>query len=260
VLDDRFYYALAAAAPDVLVVDSYTSLMLNTGLDPNKIEFGRLAGMLGALNTLVICVAHANKAPLAGERPTLQQVAGSFALAAMAQTGIVCWHPNHDAQPNLVSVACMRGPRGGFKGFDIDFQDVDNDGLALRMINATQREARADVAANAEIERAMNGVLAWLTAHPAPWPRKMIREAVIVHGASDTGLLPEAHIAGAMARLTSAGLVTMHPGVGAKPPTYEIRSVQNAPGAVALSHAGDVVTAPPAGPAGPGSVGVFRRS
>ena len=49
---------------DVLLLDSYTSAMLLSGLDSNKPEYAALAKQLGGLGKLVIWVAHAKKAAI----------------------------------------------------------------------------------------------------------------------------------------------------------------------------------------------------
>jgi hypothetical protein len=130
----------------VVVLDSYTTAMLATGADPNKIEFATLAKTLAGLGVLVLAVAHTNKAPLLGERPTLGQVAGSFALGAMAQTGITIWRPaptKDEPDPTRLQVACMRAPQTSFEGFDIEFADTDG-GAGLALSLATKAEVRRD--------------------------------------------------------------------------------------------------------------------
>jgi hypothetical protein len=199
-LTDETYYAIEAARPEVLLLDSYTSAMMSSGLDPNKIEFAQLAQMLAALDTCVVSVAHANKDPKEGEKPTLQQVSGSGALAAMAQTGIVCWHPDGN-DDKIVSVACMRAPETRFEPFDVAFRDVEGDGLATDLI--TKSEARRD---EADEERRADAALAGrILSRLVDEPRKA-RAAIekIVNKTSSSG---RQEVARVLEGLVTAGFV-----------------------------------------------------
>jgi hypothetical protein len=151
-LSDATFYAIQAAAPEVVILDSYTSAMMATGLDPNKIEFAQLAQLLGGLGVLVISVAHANKAPLANERPTLQQVSGSGALASQAQTGISVWHPD-DANRDRIALACMRAPFDGFESLEVDFSGKKGEPLKLEVVDAAAENAADKAASDAEAGR-----------------------------------------------------------------------------------------------------------
>jgi len=97
------------------------------------------------LSCLVLGVGHMNKAPLAGERPTLGQLAGSFALAAMAATAITVWRPD-EARPTRLRVACARAPETPFAPFDIDFTDLPGDALGVTIADgaAATRDAAAE--------------------------------------------------------------------------------------------------------------------
>lgn len=240
-LSDATFYAIQASGAKVVLLDSYTTAMMVTGIDMNKIEFAQLAQMLAALDVLVLVNAHANKAPLAGEKPTLQQVAGSFALAAMAQTGLVSWHPDKDADPNRVSLACMRTPETPFASFDVAFTDTASGDLAVSMISGAEIAQVTAAERNVDITRAVNSVLSYMVTHAVPWQRKALREAVLVGGLNPT----ETVITRAVALLVNAGLVTMHAGVGAKPPTYEIRSVQATPRSVVVGPDGEITVYAP---------------
>lgn len=102
---------------EVLIVDSYMSAMGSTDVDPNSPAYADLARDLGALGIVVIVVAHARKLPQGG-RPTLGDVAGSYALAGMAATAIAAYRPDED-DPTLVTVSCLRAPEESFSAFDL---------------------------------------------------------------------------------------------------------------------------------------------
>jgi hypothetical protein len=113
----------------VVVLDSYTSAMLASGLEANAPEFAMLAKALGALDRLVIAVGHANKAAH-GAEPTLAGIAYSGAFAAMAQTAIVLSYPDK-RDKHTVRVACARAPEDAFKPFLVRFENIADDGLRL---------------------------------------------------------------------------------------------------------------------------------
>lgn len=202
-LADSTYYALEAAKPGLLCLDSYTTAMLPTGLDPNKIEFANFAMMLASLECATLVNAHANKAPAKGERPTLQQVSGSSALAALAQTGIVTWHPDYDKEPNRVGVACMRAPETGFESFEILFSDPGGN-LALQHVGKEAIAAREELAAQDATTQRVRRVLEWLRAHPGPHRMDKTFAVVDVTGAT----LSAGALAGALTMLEAAGLVS----------------------------------------------------
>lgn len=113
----------------VVILDSYTSAMLASGLEANAPEFAMLAKALGALDRLVIAVAHTNKAAH-GAEPTLAGIAYSGAFAAMAQTALVLSYPDK-RDKTTVRVACARAPEDTFKPFLVKFENVADDGLRL---------------------------------------------------------------------------------------------------------------------------------
>lgn len=113
----------------VLVIDSYTSAMLTSGVDPNSPEYAQFAAALGSLDLCVIVVAHARKVARKerGEQPALGDVAGSYALAGMAQTAIGLWRPDPDDALH-VSVGCLRAPEEPFKRFELRWECEERDG------------------------------------------------------------------------------------------------------------------------------------
>jgi hypothetical protein len=133
--DTAYLDALAqyvrANAIRVIVLDSYTSAMLRAGVDSNSPQYARLAQALGALDALVICVGHANKAAASrGGTPLLGDLAGSFAIGGMAATAIVVHYPQPDDR-NLVHVGCARAPEEGFAPFGVRFAGASDAPLSL---------------------------------------------------------------------------------------------------------------------------------
>jgi hypothetical protein len=250
-LDDVFQAWLKSFVAEheigVAILDSYTSAMMATGLDPNKIEFANLAKAFGGLGILVISVAHSNKAPLANERPTLQQVSGSGALASMAATGIVCWHPD-SKDHNHMSVACMRAPEKGFESFDVMFRDTPGDGLALDLVTAaeTRRDAAKETAERMDV--AAGRVLAYLkTDSYSPRSMRAVEDASGVHHRDTSVILPAMIRAGIVAVETHGARVL-----------FKLANCQDdTPDAVAFDEQGEIVPAPRL--AEPGTVGGFRR-
>jgi hypothetical protein len=115
----------------VIVLDSYTSAMLRGGVDSNSPQYARLAQALGALDALVICVGHANKAAASrGGTPLLGDLAGSFAIGGMAATAIVVHYPQPEDR-NLVYVGCARAPEEGFASFGVRFGGASDAPLTL---------------------------------------------------------------------------------------------------------------------------------
>jgi hypothetical protein len=111
----------------------------------------------------VLSVAHANKVPAQGERPTLGHVAGSFALAAFAQTGVCVWHPDLEKAPNRLRLGCMRAPETPFETFDVMFRDVAAcDGLALEQVDKADDDRQAADVARATVAAHCNRVLYFL--------------------------------------------------------------------------------------------------
>jgi hypothetical protein len=244
-LTERFGAAVEAHGAEVVILDSYTSAMMATGLDPNKIEFANLAKALGSLDRLVLGVAHANKAPLANERPTLQQVSGSGALAAMAATGIAVWHPNVDT-PATIRVACMRAPETAFEPFDVTFHDTPGDGLALELVTAS--EARKDDAARLTVKA--NRVLAFMHQHPAfAYTVDALRVPAADGDAKTSGPAIVERVLGAFVR---AGVVAYQPDSRSK---GKYALCGDAPEEVAIGADGEVAPVEKAA----GTVGGFQR-
>ena len=246
-LGAAFHDALAAMRPEVVILDSYTSAMLATGVDSFKPEFATLAKALGALGVLVIAVAHATKAPAPGERPTLQQVSGSGALGAMAQTAIVAWKSAADAAPNRVSIACMRAPETGFEAFDIEFRDEPGDALAVRAL--TQAEAAKDetAALRERHETLAARVLAALHS-VAPMPKTASAIAGII-GAN------KQNVGASLASLERAGIVVRQADANARSEgAVVLRDPSSAPKRVVCDARGDVVPGDAPAPAVAGFV------
>lgn len=247
-LSDKTFYAIQAEAPEVVILDSYTSAMMPTGLDARQPEFAQLAAMLGALDVLVISVAHANKAPLANERPTLQQVSGSGALASYAQTGVAVWHPD-DERPEVIRVACMRAPETSFPTIDIEFTDTANDGLALHAVDVDGDAARSEAVERAAAATlAANRAIAHLR-QVAPRPRavSVITESVGWHKRQIPAMLQ------ILTALERAGWIACHAAARAdQHGTYLIRA--GAPSSVVVDADGTITATERAG-----RVGGFRR-
>lgn len=126
----------------VIVLDSYTTAMLASGVDANSPQFALLAQLLGRLDRLVLAVAHANKAS-ARDEPRLSDLAYSGAFAALAQTAILAHYPD-DNDKNHVTLACARAPETGFAPFGVRFVDRDDGSLAVeRKVVATPAPAMA---------------------------------------------------------------------------------------------------------------------
>jgi hypothetical protein len=138
------------AAHDVgaVVLDSYTSAMLASGVEANQPKFAQLAKALGALDLLVLCVAHTNKAAGKGE-PSLLDIAYSGAFAAMAQTAIVVSYPD-GRDKHLVRVSCARAPEHAFAPMHVKFTDTADGGLGVAVVReAAAVEARREPRATA---------------------------------------------------------------------------------------------------------------
>jgi hypothetical protein len=114
----------------VVIVDSYTTAMLASGIDANTPQYAILAQLLGQLGVLAICVGHANKASAKGGEPSLSDLAYSQAFGALAQTALVVHYPDA-GDKSRIRIGCARAPETGFAPFDVRFEDTDNDGLAV---------------------------------------------------------------------------------------------------------------------------------
>lgn len=133
---------------EVVVLDSYTSAMLASGLDANQPEFGKLAKALGGLERLVIAVAHANKAAAFKKQPGLGDIAFSLALVALSQTAIMV---RAGEDKNVLEISCARAPETKFEPFAVRFVD-ESDGDALRV----ERVSASELAAERETKRGTN--------------------------------------------------------------------------------------------------------
>lgn len=155
---DRVRRFIAEHAIDVLVVDSYTSAMLNAGIDSNRPEYAQLAKGLASLNRLSIVVAHANKAAAESTTPRIKDLAYSGALGSLVGTGIAVAKPE-PADSYLVRITCARAPETEFAPMQVRFSDVDGGGLAVEVVDdagptQTRREKRnASTSYGAAIER-----------------------------------------------------------------------------------------------------------
>lgn len=108
---------------EVLIVDSYMSAMACSEADPNSPQYAHLARELGELGIVVIVVAHSRKPGngIRGERPSLGDIAGSYALGGMAATAIAVWNPDEDDK-SLARIGCMRAPDGAFPTIDVQWK------------------------------------------------------------------------------------------------------------------------------------------
>lgn len=113
---------------EVLIIDSYLSAMAEIDADPNSPDYAILARELGKLGIVVIVVAHARKPTKGsrGERPSLGDIAGSFALGGMAATGIAVWKPDED-DPLLTRIGCMRAPEDPFATIEVRWRKSGDD-------------------------------------------------------------------------------------------------------------------------------------
>jgi bifunctional DNA primase/polymerase-like protein/AAA domain-containing protein len=110
---------------EVLGLDSYTSAMLDAGLEANQPEFALLAKALGQLGVCVVAIAHANKASADREGPPrLSDVAYTGALGAMAQTAIMVRNPD-EADLSRVEISCARAPEDRFPTIHAVWTDTD---------------------------------------------------------------------------------------------------------------------------------------
>jgi hypothetical protein len=147
-LDEGFHARIAAFVRKhsigALVLDSYTSAMLGTGVEANQPEFAVLAKELGKLGILVLAVAHSNKAAAnRGGEPRLSDIAYSGAFAAMAQTAIVVHYPQ-EKDKTLIGVGCARAPEEKFPAFAVRFSDVHGEGKYAGVIPAGADRERAE--------------------------------------------------------------------------------------------------------------------
>jgi hypothetical protein len=200
--DDATFEALERAKPDVVIVDSYTSAMLTTGVDFDKPEFATLARILGRMNILVLAVAHARKLPLGVDRPTLNDVAGSFALAAMAASAINVYRPD-DTKPETVRVGCMRAPETGFSSFDVTFTNIAGDGLAVSIVDGLTKDEADRLLRVESYTDAASRVLWFMREANRPVTQNEIKA-----GAG----LGQPRVSGAVASLHAAGIVRLLPG------------------------------------------------
>lgn len=131
----------------VIVLDSYTSATMSSGIDYMRPEYALLAKALGSIDSvLTIAVAHGNKAGAESATPRIKDLAYSGAFASLIETGIAVSKPESD-DGTLIRVCCARAPETGFAPFHARFADVEGDGLAVTVdANAsTGRERGANL-------------------------------------------------------------------------------------------------------------------
>ncbi|OFV81957.1 MAG: hypothetical protein A2Y78_00025 [Acidobacteria bacterium RBG_13_68_16] len=125
-----------------VILDSYTTAMLGTAVEANSTAYAGLARLLGRLDCLVLCVAHATKA--AAERaPRLADIGGTGALGALAQTAIFAHRPKDDDE-HRIRVSCGRGPETRFAPFDVLFSDLEDGGLGLTAYDVPVEAAKTE--------------------------------------------------------------------------------------------------------------------
>jgi hypothetical protein len=170
----------------VVIVDSYTSAMLASGIDSNSPEYAALARALGALDRLVIAVAHAVKASASKGEPTLADIAYSQALGAMGQTVLVVHYPDREDR-DLVRIACARSPEERFEPFEVRFRGGKGEPLSVT-IDARASAMRAPALIRMRDAIAAAGTAAdkieeFLREHPTcPQTSGKLRDAVGVRG------------------------------------------------------------------------------
>lgn len=148
---------------EVLIVDSYMSATASLDVDPNSPAFAELARRFGALGIVAILLAHARKlGARRGEAPMLGDVAGSFALAGLAQTAIAVWRPEED-EPLRARLSCMRAPDEPFAALDVEWIRSP-DGLTWRAVSAGTRRDNASADRDSRIAFAAKQVLGFLAA------------------------------------------------------------------------------------------------
>lgn len=128
-----------------VIVDSYTSAMMASGLDPNRPEYAillRYLGRLSARGILVIAIMHATKAAAGHAEPALVDIANSGALASTASTAISVMHPGGDK--NVIRIGCARAPHGPFDSFDARWTDGDDGSLDLVKVDKPPRKPSAN--------------------------------------------------------------------------------------------------------------------
>jgi energy-converting hydrogenase Eha subunit E len=155
----------------MVVVDSYTSAALPSGVDTTKPEFARLAQRLATLGVCVVCVAHAAKGSEHKEKLTLTDVAGSMGLVAMS----VCAWGFRQVDKFRVEVSCLRTFEGApFDAFDVLWSDthegrglhVETSTRAAPVSKATQAKAERLRVERAEALDVRARVRAWILGHP----------------------------------------------------------------------------------------------
>lgn len=127
---------------EVVIVDSYTSAMMASGIEPNNPRYAVLMMQLGKLDRVVICVAHANKASASAGKPRLEDIAYTGALGGYAETVIVAWHPDRDDK-NLTRIGCARAPETEFGEFDIRFAGNKTEPLQMTVVNVENEQPHA---------------------------------------------------------------------------------------------------------------------
>ncbi|MGC4090886.1 MAG: AAA family ATPase [Polyangiaceae bacterium] len=147
---------IKANAIALVVLDSYTSAAFGAEHASKDAEYAALAAALGrvsaALDVVVVAVVHVNKLGAEGA-PRLADIAGTNALAAMAQVVLALHRPD----PNSVNTYEITMPRsldGAFKPLIIEWVDVWADGR--RRLSQVDRESpglRCELASGDEPKR-----------------------------------------------------------------------------------------------------------
>jgi hypothetical protein len=148
---------IAGANIEVLIIDSYMSAMACSDADPNSPEYAALARALGALKIVAIAIAHARKrgADRRGDRPSLGDIAGSYALGGMAATAIAVWNPD-DEDRMLCRIGCMRAPDEPFATIDVRWTKGGAEDTPLwipKLLGTSTRESR-EARADADLRKA----------------------------------------------------------------------------------------------------------
>lgn len=174
----RLHEKCEALGAEVVLVDSYTSAMMASGIEPNNPRYAVLMMQLGKLDRVVICVAHANKASASAGKPRLEDIAYTGALGGYAETVIVAWHPDRDDK-NLTRIGCARAPETEFSEFDIRFAGNKSEPLQMTVVNVEGHEQPHATESRREIEK-VRAKLAGREKHA-----ERVRDFVGAHAAQD---------------------------------------------------------------------------
>lgn len=140
---------------EVLILDSYTTAMVNAGVDANSPEYAALASALGKLDMFVLAVAHCNKASAKNGVPRLSDIAFTGALGALAQTALGVYYPD-EANKNQARVACLRAPEGDFAPIDVQWSGdaKQDDPLTVKVVAAAAMTGTSKTSKELEARKA----------------------------------------------------------------------------------------------------------